>query len=59
MICAPKENTVRVIKSKKIRWAGPVARIRERRIIYRSLVGKPEGNRPLGRPKYRWGIILR
>jgi len=37
-----------------MRWAGSVARARERRIVYRALVGKPEGNRSLGRSKHRW-----
>jgi len=37
-----------------MRWAGHVARIGERRGVYRVLVGKPEGKRPLGRPKRRW-----
>jgi hypothetical protein len=37
-----------------MRWAGHVARIGERRNGYRSLVGKPEGKRPLGRPRRRW-----
>ena len=52
-------NIVRVIKSRRIRWAGHVARMEEGRIVHRFLVGKPEGNRPLGRPRRRWGIILR
>ena len=47
-------NIVHVIKSGKMRWAVHVARMRERRGIYRVLVGKPEGKRPLGRPRYRW-----
>jgi len=47
-------NTVRVIKSRRMRWAGYVARMRERRGVYRVLVGKPEGKRPLGRPRRRW-----
>jgi hypothetical protein len=42
-----------------MRLAGLVARIVERRGVYRVLVGKPEGKRPLGRPRCRWGIILR
>jgi len=42
-------NIVRVIKSRKIRWAGHIARIGERRGVYRVLVGKPEEKRPLGR----------
>jgi hypothetical protein len=47
-------NTVRVIKSRRMGWAGHVARMREGRGIYRVLVGKPEGKRPLGRPRRRW-----
>ena len=47
-------NTVRVIKSRKMRWAGHVARMGERRGVYSVLVGKPEGKRPLGRPRHRW-----
>ena len=37
-----------------MRWVGHVARMRERRGVYRALVGKPEGNRPFGRPRHRW-----
>ena len=40
--------------SRRMRWAGHVARMGERRGVYRVLVGKPEGNRPLGRPRRRW-----
>jgi len=47
-------NIVRVIKSRRMRWAGHVARIGRRRGIYRVLVGKPEGKRPLWRPRRRW-----
>ena len=47
-------NTVRVIKSRRMRWVRHVAWIGERRGIYRVLVGKPEGKRPLGRPRRRW-----
>ena len=43
-----------MIKSRRMRWAGHVARKEERRGLYRVLVGKPEGKRTLGRPKYRW-----
>jgi hypothetical protein len=43
-----------VIKSRRKQWVGHVARIGERRGIYRVLVGKPEGKRPLGRPRSRW-----
>ena len=42
-------NIVRVIKSRRMRWAGHVARMGEERGVYRILVGKPEGKRPLGR----------
>jgi len=47
-------NIVRVIKSKRIRWAGHVARMDEERGVYRVLVGKPEGKRPLERTRRRW-----
>jgi hypothetical protein len=47
-------NIVWVIKSRRIRWAGHVVRMGERRGIYRVLVGKPEGKRPLGTPRHRW-----
>jgi len=43
-----------VIKSRRIRWAGHVARLGEEREVYRVLVGKPEGRRPLGRRRRRW-----
>jgi hypothetical protein len=44
-------NIVRVIKSRKMRWAGHVARIKEGRGVYRLLVGSPEGKKPLGKPR--------
>ena len=47
-------NIVRVNKSRRMRWAGHVARMGEERGAYRMLVGKPEGKRPLGRPRRRW-----
>jgi hypothetical protein len=47
-------NIVRVVKSRRISWAGHVARIGEERGVHRVLVGKPEGKRPLGRPRRRW-----
>jgi hypothetical protein len=47
-------NIVRVIKSRRMRWAGHVARMGEGRGAYRVLVGRPEGKRPLGRPRRRW-----
>jgi hypothetical protein len=43
-----------VIKSRRMRWAGHVARMGEGRGVYRVLVGRPEGKRPLGRPRRRW-----
>jgi len=46
-------NIVRVIKSRRMRWAGHVARMGEERGVYRVFVGKPEGKRPLGRPRRR------
>jgi hypothetical protein len=50
-------NIFRVIKSRRTRWAGHAARMG--RGVYRVLVGNPEGRRPLGRHRRRWGIILR
>ena len=47
-------NTVRVTKSRRIRQAGHVERMGERGGVYRVLVGKPEGKRPLGRSRRRW-----
>jgi hypothetical protein len=47
-------NIIRMIKSRKMRWAGHVARMGETRNAYRILVGKPEGKRPLGIPRRRW-----
>ena len=47
-------NIVRVVKSRRMRWAGHVARMGEGREVHRVLVGKPEGKRPLGRPGLRW-----
>jgi hypothetical protein len=52
-------NIVRVIKSRRMRWAGHVARRGKGRGVYRVLVGRPEDKRPLGRPRRRWGITLR
>jgi hypothetical protein len=45
---------MRIIKVKRMRWAGHVARIGEKRNVYRSLARKSEGKRPLGRPRHRW-----
>jgi hypothetical protein len=47
-------NILRVIKSRRIRWTGHVARRGEGRGVYRVLVGRPESKRPLGRPRRRW-----
>jgi hypothetical protein len=47
-------NIIRMIKSRRMRWAWHVARMRVTRNVYRVLVGKPEGKRPLGRPRCRW-----
>jgi hypothetical protein len=47
-------NIVRVIKSRRMRWAGHVACMGEGRDVYRVLVGRPEGKRPLARPRHRW-----
>jgi hypothetical protein len=47
-------NIVRVIKSRRMRWAEHVARMGKRRGVSRVLVGRPEGKRPLGRPRRRW-----
>jgi hypothetical protein len=51
-------NFIGVVKSRRVRLAGHVARMGKRRGVYRVLVGKPEGRMPLGRPRRRWGIIL-
>jgi hypothetical protein len=47
-------SIIRIIKLRKMRWAGHVAQMGEKRNVYRLLVGKPEGKRPLGRPRCRW-----
>jgi hypothetical protein len=47
-------NIVKVITSRRMRWVGHVARMGEGRGVYRVLVGRPEGRRPLGRPRRRW-----
>jgi hypothetical protein len=51
LYCTP--NTVRVIKSRRMRWVGHVARMGQGRVVYRLLVGRPERKRPLGRPRSR------
>jgi hypothetical protein len=50
----PAGKNVRVIKSRRMRWVGHVARLGRGRGVYRVLVGRPEGKRPLGRPRRRW-----
>ena len=52
LYCSP--NIVRVIKWRRMRWAGHVARMGVKRGVYRVLVGEPEGRRPLVRPRRRW-----
>jgi hypothetical protein len=52
LYCSP--NIIRVIKSRRMRWVGHVTRMGERRGLYRMLVGKTVGKRPLERPKRRW-----
>jgi hypothetical protein len=47
-------SIIRIIKLQRMRWAGHIAQIGEKRNAYRLLVGKPEGKRPLGRPRRRW-----
>jgi hypothetical protein len=47
-------SIIRIMKWRRMRWAGLAARIGEKRNTYRLLVGKPEGKRPLGRPRRRW-----
>ena len=52
-------NIVRVIKSRRLRWAGHVERIEEGRSAFKILTGKPTGKRPLGRPRRRWEDNIR
>ena len=47
-------NIVRVVKLRRMRWPGHVAHMGEGRVVHRVLVGKPEGKRPVGRPRCRW-----
>jgi hypothetical protein len=53
LYCSPNTCII-IMKSRRIRWAGYVAGMGEKRNAYRLLVGKPEGRRPLGRPRRRW-----
>ena len=52
-------NIVRVIKSRRLRWAGHVARMEEGRSVFKILTGKPTGKRPLSRPRRRWEDNIR
>jgi hypothetical protein len=52
-------SIIRIIKSRRMRWAGHVAGMEEKRNACRLLVGKPEGKRPLGRPRRRWVYTIR
>jgi hypothetical protein len=54
-------SIISTIKSRRVRWTGHVARMGEKRNVYRILVGKPEGKRPLGRPRRRqyWNVSWR
>jgi hypothetical protein len=52
-------DIIRQVKSRRMRWAGHVARMGEERKLYKVLVGKPEGKRPLERPRCRWGNGIR
>jgi hypothetical protein len=56
MICTPHPMW---FVSKIMKWAGYVARMEERKGVYRVLMGKPEGKRPLGRPRHRWENNMR
>jgi hypothetical protein len=47
-------DIIRQVKARQMRWVGHVARMGEERKVYKVLVGKPEGKRPLGRPRCRW-----
>jgi hypothetical protein len=52
-------NIIRQIKSRRMRRAGHVERMGEERNVYRVFMGKPEGKRPLGRPRHRWEVGIR
>jgi hypothetical protein len=53
------QNIIRVIKSRRMRWAGHVAGMGERKDAYRVLVGRPKGMRSLGRPRRRWHVNIK
>jgi hypothetical protein len=52
-------NIVRVIKSRRMRWVGHIARMGKRSGVYRILVGSPEGNRPIGRHNRKWEVNIK
>jgi hypothetical protein len=52
-------SIIRIIKSRRMKWARNVARMCEKRNVYRLLVKKPEGKRPLGRPRLSWMVNIR
>ena len=52
-------DVVKIMKSRRLRWAGHVARMGEKRRLYSILVGRPDGKRPLGRPRRRWEDNIR
>jgi hypothetical protein len=52
-------SIIRIIKSKRMRWAGHVAPMGEKTLVYKLLVGEPEGKRPPGRPKRRWIVNIK
>jgi len=52
-------NIVRVVKSRRMRWTWHMAFMGEGRVVHRVLVGKPQGKRPLGRPRLRWEDIIK
>jgi hypothetical protein len=54
LILYSSPNIIRQIKSRRLRWAGHAARMGEERNVYKVLMGKPKGKRPLGRPRRRW-----
>jgi hypothetical protein len=52
-------NSVRAIKSRRMRWVGHVACMGEESGVYMVLIGRPEGKRPLGRPRHRWEVNIK
>jgi hypothetical protein len=53
------QNIIRVKKSSRMSWAGHAAHVGERRVVYKVLVGKPEGKRQLGKPNFRWADSIK